>query len=305
MDHADVSEALMVGDVANKVELPEKGDVFDFLDDDKGPELPRWAEDSVELLFGDLPTALRKKLKGQLLMAAAPCYESPSPQCMRDAFQRIAQTLFDAAALRENQLLKISLMVWEASRKGGWFHIPDELRAEFGKQPGYDDVWSDQEALFRKQLTYWQGRLLSVSHSTSSTVESASRTASKTDSASSEAQTEWRTEDDRAGANSATIAQQTRAQTVARLIRELDDLKPQMFEDEAEYERLRVQYPDFLTFKIAAARPHLKAKILAIRGSTRHIRLAQELAGAHHGRELSTIKEDWKNHKPPEFRRTK
>jgi len=87
------------------------------------------------------------------------------------------------------------------------------------------------------------------------------------------------------------------------LIKELDRLKPQMLEDESEYGRLREQYPQFLTFKIAEDRRDLKLKILSIRGSTRHIRLAQELAAAHHGRELSTIQDDWKDHKPPEFKR--
>ena len=76
-----------------------------------------------------------------------------------------------------------------------------------------------------------------------------------------------------------------------------------MFEDDAEYERLRAQYPSFLTFKIADGRPDLKMKVLAIRSSTRHIRLAQELAAAHYGRQVATIQDDWKDHKPPEFKR--
>jgi hypothetical protein len=100
-------------------------------------------------------------------------------------------------------------------------------------------------------------------------------------------------------------AKRARAKTVARLVQELNDLKPQMFEDESEYIRLRDLYPGFLTFEIAERRPDLKTKVLAIQGSTRHIRLAQELAGAHHGRELSTIQDDWKDFKPPEFRRPK
>ena len=92
--------------------------------------------------------------------------------------------------------------------------------------------------------------------------------------------------------------------TVAKLIQELDQLKPQMFEDESEYNRLREIYPSFLTFRIAGNRPDLKAKILAIQGSTRHVRLAQELAGAHYGRQLATIQDDWKDFKPAEFRRS-
>jgi hypothetical protein len=103
--------------------------------------------------------------------------------------------------------------------------------------------------------------------------------------------------------DAAQAAQQVRAQTVAKLIRELDHLKPQMFEDETEYNKLRARNPNFLAFKIAEGRPDLKVKMLAIRGSTRHIRLAQELAAAHHGREVSTIQKDWKNFKPAEFRR--
>jgi hypothetical protein len=98
-------------------------------------------------------------------------------------------------------------------------------------------------------------------------------------------------------------AKRMRALTVAKLIKELNDLRPQMFEDEAEYARLRHQYPEFLTFKIAEERSDLRMKIIAIRGSTRHIRLAQELAAAHHGRQLSTIQDDWKNFKPTEFKR--
>ena len=103
----------------------------------------------------------------------------------------------------------------------------------------------------------------------------------------------------------AVAAKKARAMTVAKLIHELDNLKPQMFEDESEYNRLRAQYSDFLTFKIAEQRPDLKTKVVAIQGSTRHVRLAQELAGAHHGRELSTIQDDWKDFKPSEFKRAK
>ena len=99
------------------------------------------------------------------------------------------------------------------------------------------------------------------------------------------------------------LLRQYRAQTVAKLIGELNDLKPQMMEDEAEYARLRANYPKYLAFEIADRRPDLKMKILNIRGSSRHIRLAQELAAAHHGRGLWTIKDDWKRSKPPEFRR--
>lgn len=103
-------------------------------------------------------------------------------------------------------------------------------------------------------------------------------------------------------ANDVAARKQARALTVAKLIGELDQLKPQMIEDRKEYARLEIQHPEFLSFKIAEKRPELKTKILAIRGSRRHIRLAEELAAAHHGRQLATIQDDWKDYKPAVFK---
>jgi hypothetical protein len=75
-----------------------------------------------------------------------------------------------------------------------------------------------------------------------------------------------------------------------------------MFGDESEYARLCESHPDFLTFKIAQLRPDLKQKVVAIRNSSKHIRLAQELAAAHYSKALATIQDDWKRCKPAEFR---
>jgi len=94
-----------------------------------------------------------------------------------------------------------------------------------------------------------------------------------------------------------------RADTVARLIRELNILKPQMLEDEQEYDLLQTRYPGNLCFQIAEARPDLKKKILFIRGSARHIRLSQELAAAHYGLSLETMKAAWKRQKPVQYKR--
>jgi len=96
----------------------------------------------------------------------------------------------------------------------------------------------------------------------------------------------------------------TRAETVAKLIEELNILRPQMFEDEAEYDLLQTRHPGYLTFKIAEERPDLKRKILCIRGSARHIRLAHELAGAHYGLSPQTVADAWKDHKPTRYKRT-
>jgi hypothetical protein len=45
------------------------------------------------------------------------------------------------------------------------------------------------------------------------------------------------------------------------------------------------------------------AKIMNIRGSVRHFRLAQELAAAHHGLSWETIADAWKKHKPRRYKR--
>lgn len=106
------------------------------------------------------------------------------------------------------------------------------------------------------------------------------------------------------GPDGSRTAKRARAMTVARIIEELNTLKPQIV-DEADYRKLNLQFPAFLTFKAAATRADLKTKVLSIAGSARHIRLAQELAAAHHGRELATIQDDWKDHKPLEFKRVR
>lgn len=89
-----------------------------------------------------------------------------------------------------------------------------------------------------------------------------------------------------------------RAQTTAKLIVELGRLKPRMTGSETDYAKLRTENPGFLTFRIAAKHLDLKEKLLNLQGHTRYIRLAQELAAAHHGRALSTVQTDWKKRKP-------
>lgn len=94
-----------------------------------------------------------------------------------------------------------------------------------------------------------------------------------------------------------------RARTVARIIDELNVLKPLMFY-ESDYDELKRKHSKFITFKAAARRGELKEKVLNLQDQRRHYRLAQELAAAYHGRELSTLQTDWKKHKPKKFRRT-
>jgi len=94
---------------------------------------------------------------------------------------------------------------------------------------------------------------------------------------------------------------QRRAQTTAHLIEELNTLKPQMH-NESCYPALQKKHSNYLCFKIAAGRKDLRTKLENLQDHHRHIRLAQELAGAYHGRTLSTVQTDWRDHKPPGYR---
>jgi hypothetical protein len=93
-----------------------------------------------------------------------------------------------------------------------------------------------------------------------------------------------------------------RADTVAKIIQELNRLRPRMTGVESDYEALRKENPHFLTFKVASRFTDLKTKVLNVQDHRRHIRLAQELAAANHGRKLTTVQTDWKRHKPDKYR---
>ena len=93
-----------------------------------------------------------------------------------------------------------------------------------------------------------------------------------------------------------------RALTIERVITELSILKPQMY-GESDYQRLNQENPSFLTFEVAAKRADLKIKVLNLLDHQQYYRLAFELAAAHHDKQPSTLKTDWKKHKPKEFRR--
>lgn len=92
-----------------------------------------------------------------------------------------------------------------------------------------------------------------------------------------------------------------RADTVAGLIEELNRLKPQMHNEQC-YSQLAKKHSDFLCFEIANGRPDLRTKLENLQDHRRHFRLAQELAAARHGNELSTIQTDWKKNKPERYK---
>jgi hypothetical protein len=142
-------------------------------------ELPNWLRNVDSLSVPEMSLDDRNKIKSILLKAASACHTSsnlaakvegflalPSPDAMRMAFNEIAQVLFDGRNLTAERLREIGLLVWESARMGDWCHITPEMRTEFGEQRGHNDVWSDQEALFRAENAHWRSRL-PLSHETS------------------------------------------------------------------------------------------------------------------------------------------
>jgi len=93
-----------------------------------------------------------------------------------------------------------------------------------------------------------------------------------------------------------------RAKTVAKVIEELNVLKPLIF-GPGDYIDLRPKFPDFVTFEMTEKHPELKEKLVHFQDhSRRYFRFAQEIAAAYHGRKLATIQTDWKRFKPAEFK---
>ena len=103
--------------------------------------------------------------------------------------------------------------------------------------------------------------------------------------------------------DSAVIRRKARAASVAKVISELDTLRPRLFDDEKEYSRLESEYPAFTCFQVAKGRPDLKLKLLSIQGSRQHIRLAQEIVADQYGLSPATIKDEWKDHKPATYQK--
>lgn len=97
-------------------------------------------------------------------------------------------------------------------------------------------------------------------------------------------------------------APEYRAQLVAQVIGELNVLKPQVFVP-SDYARLKAEHPDYLTFEVTKANADLRRRLLDIQAHRQHTRLALQIVACRTGKAEETIKIDWRNHKPAEFRR--
>ena len=86
-----------------------------------------------------------------------------------------------------------------------------------------------------------------------------------------------------------------RAKTVARLKREIDNVRPQIFGEE-DCDRLREEIPSSLALKIAGQHPDLKRN-LAYFETRQSVGLAKRFAARYHQKKESTIDTDWKRHR--------
>jgi hypothetical protein len=117
----------------------------------------------------------RENIKAQLLKAeAAFARESPTSISrhvapMRQAFNGIAEVLFEARILTEQLLEKeIPNLIWDSAIGGGWWrHASDEHTAGFPEQLGHYWVWADHgkdcARLFRAEKSEWVAELLARS----------------------------------------------------------------------------------------------------------------------------------------------
>jgi hypothetical protein len=128
----------------------------------------RWLD---EWSVPGLSSGHRKKIKAQLLRADGAFERSPDPDtaalnCMRQAFNGVAQVLLDAGILNGDLLRReIPLMVWESAIAGGWWRCASETAQDiFPEQVGRYWVWRDEsqdwEGLFRAETREWDAALL-------------------------------------------------------------------------------------------------------------------------------------------------
>lgn len=89
----------------------------------------------------------------------------------------------------------------------------------------------------------------------------------------------------------------TRAGEVHRVLDELAKIRPLM-KPSADYDSVKTQFPDSVTFKVCDAHPELRLKLENIAGHQQRVMFAIEIVAANYGRKYNTVEKDWKNHKP-------
>jgi hypothetical protein len=88
-----------------------------------------------------------------------------------------------------------------------------------------------------------------------------------------------------------------RAKAVQSVLEELAKITPLM-KSSIDYDGIRKQFPDSMTFKVCDGNPALKLKLENIAEHQQRVRFAQEIVAAYYGRKFNTVQKDWKNYKP-------
>lgn len=89
-----------------------------------------------------------------------------------------------------------------------------------------------------------------------------------------------------------------RAKLVAKLIKELNALRPHMQIADEDYSRLRNRFPKYQVFKICERNPSASEFVKRVADRPRVHTLAYELAAVHFGIAPATVKTAWKRYKP-------
>src|ERR1051326_533809 len=116
----------------------------------------------------------RKKIRTQLLRADGAFERLSDPDSaavasMRQAFDGVAEVLFQAGILTEDLLQdNIPQLVWDSAIAGGWWRFASESREDiFPERLGHYWVWrggsKDWGSLFRAESAEWQAQLLEIS----------------------------------------------------------------------------------------------------------------------------------------------
>jgi hypothetical protein len=93
-------------------------------------------------------------------------------------------------------------------------------------------------------------------------------------------------------------ASQIRAKAVASVIRELREIRSEMY-NESYFDGLNKKYPDYLIFTISARHSRVKEWIANIQGRSDMVKLAQEIVAEHYSKRWWTIKTDWSHRRKP------
>ena len=114
------------------------------------------------------------RIKARLLKAHSAYWKSPDApaadfECMRLAFDGVAEVLFDAGILTQQVLENdLPVLVWDSAIASGWFRFASETPKDICPEPvGHYWIWRDESrdwsGLFKAETADWLARLMEAS----------------------------------------------------------------------------------------------------------------------------------------------